>query len=87
MLSARLEQAAQYVDWNSPTRLSLLVFRNGRLVFERYFQGCQATDANNIKSVSKSVLSILDGHRDPGRAAAWNGPEAVRVLFRVLPRG
>lgn len=61
MLSARLEQAAQYVDWNSPTRLSLLVFRNGRLVFERYFQGCQATDSNNIKSVSKSVLSILTG--------------------------
>jgi uncharacterized protein (TIGR03437 family) len=61
MDSARLEQAAQYVEWNSPTRFSLLVFRNGRLVFERYFHDSQATDSNNIKSVSKSVLSILTG--------------------------
>jgi uncharacterized protein (TIGR03437 family) len=61
MLSARLEQAAQYIESNSPTRFSLLVFRNGRLVFERYFHGSQAADSNNIKSVSKSVLSILTG--------------------------
>jgi uncharacterized protein (TIGR03437 family) len=61
MDSARLEQAAQFIESNSPTRFSLLVFRNGRLVFERYFHGSQATDSNNIKSVSKSVLSILAG--------------------------
>lgn len=61
MRSDRLEQAAQFIESNSPTRFSLLVFRNGRLVFEQYFRGSQATDSNNIKSVSKSVLSILTG--------------------------
>lgn len=61
MDSALLEQASQFIDLNCPTRFSLLVVRNGRLVFERYYHGSRATDANNIKSISKSILSMLVG--------------------------
>ena len=61
MDSARLEQASQIIEQDSPTRFSLLVIKNGRLVFERYYRNSRATDANNIKSMSKSILSILTG--------------------------
>ena len=40
---------------------SLLVVRNGALVMEEYFDGYNATLTQNIKSVSKSVLSALYG--------------------------
>lgn len=58
---ARLDQASQYITENCPTRYSLLVVRNGYLVFERYYNGSYASQANNIKSMSKSVLSVLTG--------------------------
>ncbi len=61
MDSARLEQASEYIDHSCPTRLSLLVVRNGRLVFERYYHGSYPSQANNIKSMSKSILSVLTG--------------------------
>jgi len=61
MDSARLEQASQFVEQNCSTRFSLLVVRNGRLVFERYYNGSRAADANNVKSMSKSMLSVLTG--------------------------
>lgn len=46
---------------NAPTHYSLLVVRNGYLVYERYFHGSYAAQENNIKSMSKSVLSVLTG--------------------------
>ncbi|RPJ59758.1 MAG: hypothetical protein EHM23_12950 [Acidobacteria bacterium] len=61
MDSARLEQASEYIDHSCPTRFSLLVVRNGRLVFERYYHGSYSSQANNIKSMSKSILSVLTG--------------------------
>lgn len=61
MDSAPLEDAARFIDLNSPYRYSLLVVRNGRLVFERYFHGSRYTDANNIQSITKSLLSVLVG--------------------------
>lgn len=45
----------------SPTRQSLILMRNGYVVFEAYFNGSRATDSNNIASVSKSMLSALIG--------------------------
>ncbi len=59
--AARLEEASQFITANCPTRYSLLVVRNGYLVFERYYNGSYASQANNIKSMSKSVLSVLTG--------------------------
>jgi len=61
MDSVRLEQASEHIDHYCPTRLSLLVVRNGRLVFERYYHGSYSSQANNIKSMSKSILSVLTG--------------------------
>ena len=40
---------------------SLLVVRDGRLAFERYFNGFEATDANNVHSLTKSITSLLTG--------------------------
>ena len=46
---------------DSPTRQSLILMRNGHVVYEQYFNGSHATDSNNIASVSKSMLSALIG--------------------------
>jgi len=59
--TAKLEQASAYITANCPTHYSLLVVRNGYLVFERYYHGSYAAQSNNIKSMSKSVLSVLTG--------------------------
>ena len=68
MDSAPLIQAGQFVDQNSPYRYSLLVVRNGALVFERYFHGSRQSDANNICSITKSITSVLVGiAQDEGR--------------------
>jgi CubicO group peptidase (beta-lactamase class C family) len=40
---------------------SFLVIRHGKLVFERYFNGSGATEANTLASLSKSILSLLVG--------------------------
>ena len=45
----------------SSTRQSLILMRNGYVVYEAYFNGSRATDSNNIASVSKSMLSALIG--------------------------
>jgi uncharacterized protein (TIGR03437 family) len=61
MDSARLEQASKFIEQKYPTRLSLLVVRHGRIVFERYYGGTRVSDANVICSMSKSILSVLAG--------------------------
>ena len=45
----------------SPVVQSILVARDGKLVFERYFNGSDAGEANNVASVSKSILSLVTG--------------------------
>jgi CubicO group peptidase (beta-lactamase class C family) len=45
----------------SPALLSLLVLRDDALVFERYYNGSDASHSNNIHSASKSILSALFG--------------------------
>lgn len=44
-----------------PRLRSLLVSHRGELVLERYYGGARATQAANIKSASKSVISALVG--------------------------
>jgi uncharacterized protein (TIGR03437 family) len=61
MDSALLEAAAESYRTQSPNRYSFLVVRNGYLVFERYFNGRNANQAEHIASVSKSILSALAG--------------------------
>ena len=45
----------------STRRQSLILMRNGAIVYEAYFNGSRASDSNNIASVSKSMLSALVG--------------------------
>jgi len=56
-----LARAERFILDERPEVRSLLIIRNGRLVYEKYFRGASADDAFNIKSVSKSVISALVG--------------------------
>ena len=62
-----------------PRLLSLLVVRNGSLVVEEYFHGNHADSLNDVRSVTKSVVSTLVG------AAARRG--LLPTLDRQLPEG
>ena len=53
--------AAAAVAAELPRLHSLLVSHRGTLVLERYFNGRQATQLTNVKSVSKSIISALVG--------------------------
>lgn len=57
---ALLIAAADNVALSADVR-SLLVVRHGKLVFERYFNGSSASEANAIASASKSILSVATG--------------------------
>lgn len=46
---------------NSPTLLSFILIRNNKIVSERYFNGSNKDQSNNIHSASKSILSALIG--------------------------
>lgn len=52
-----IEQAASQL----PRMHSLLIHQHGELVYEHYFQGRHAQQADNMKSASKSVISALIG--------------------------
>jgi len=58
--SVVLEEAAEEVAL-SPVATSLLVARHGELIFERYFNGSDASDARNLHSLTKSITSVLTG--------------------------
>lgn len=54
-------EAAAKAGAGLPRLRSLLVSHRGELVLERYYGGARATQAANIKSASKSVISALVG--------------------------
>ena len=58
--AARLEAAADEAGL-SDNLASMLVIRHGKLVFERYFNGSDGSQANNVHSLSKSILSVVTG--------------------------
>ena len=62
--SISLVQALEQVSRNGedwPRLHSLLISQHGKLVFERYFNGHQPDRLENVKSISKSILSALIG--------------------------
>jgi CubicO group peptidase (beta-lactamase class C family) len=58
--SVELETAADNLALSQDVA-SFLVVRHGKLAFESYFNGNEATYANNVHSLSKSILSVLSG--------------------------
>ena len=44
-----------------PNLRSILISRNGNIVFEQYYAGASSSQAVNMKSASKSVISALTG--------------------------
>lgn len=56
VLSAAAAKAAANLRFRS-----LLVVKDGRLVFERYFNGSTESDLTDVRSVTKSVVSTLVG--------------------------
>lgn len=70
-----------------PYSHSLLVLRDGKLVAEQYFHGYSLTSPNNLKSVSKSVISALVGIAlDKGILKSVEQPlaEIYPEIFREL---
>ncbi len=61
MDSVALERAFRQAETISPPLESMLISRGTALVAEQYFNGFDAGDFWNIKSASKSILSILVG--------------------------
>jgi CubicO group peptidase (beta-lactamase class C family) len=71
----------------SPALLSLLVVRSDALVFERYYNGSDASHSNNIHSASKSILSALFGIAlADGTIASLDAPLAD-YLPEYIPAG
>jgi CubicO group peptidase (beta-lactamase class C family) len=60
-MDAALLEAAAARAASQPAVRSLLVARRGRLVFERYFGGGSAETLFDVRSVTKSVVSLLAG--------------------------
>jgi len=56
-----LEDMLQYIEDEGYSIDSILLIRNGYLVFERYFNGWNETAYHNLFSVTKSVMSCLIG--------------------------
>jgi CubicO group peptidase (beta-lactamase class C family) len=59
--AAGLTRAAREARDNLPTLYSLLVIRNGHIVFEEHFHDHAPSDAYSVRSVTKSVTSALIG--------------------------
>lgn len=59
--SHKLEQAHQAIQRTYPKMHSMLVIRQGRLIFERYYGGYHAGSLNDLRSATKSYLSLIAG--------------------------
>lgn len=86
---AGLEQLVEHIlkegdEVDTPHIESVLILRNGKLVFEEYFWGQSADNPHMISSCTKSVTSMLMGIAwDRGRIAL---DEPVSSLFADYPQ-
>lgn len=59
--SRQLEQAHKAILKDYPKMHSMLVVRNGKLIFERYYGNYHAGMLNDLWSATKSLVSLLGG--------------------------
>ncbi|WP_052380729.1 serine hydrolase domain-containing protein [Paenibacillus camerounensis] len=59
--SRQLEQAHEAILKDYPKMHSMLVVRNGKLIFERYYGNYHAGMLNDLRSATKSIVSLLTG--------------------------
>lgn len=59
--TSKLNSLTEYVTNGYPQTTSVLVIRNGYIVYEHYFSGDDNTSLHHVFSVTKSVTSILIG--------------------------
>lgn len=59
--SGGLEKAHQTVLQKYPKMHSMLIIRNRKLIFERYYGGYHAGMLNDLRSATKSFISLLTG--------------------------
>jgi CubicO group peptidase (beta-lactamase class C family) len=80
--SRKLEQAHQAVLKGYSKMHSMLVVRHGKLIFEQYYGGFHAGMLNDLRSATKSFISLLTG------IAVANGhmPEISTPVTDVLHR-
>jgi CubicO group peptidase (beta-lactamase class C family) len=77
----RIDALAQRMQSNAvPGLNSLVIIREGYLVFERYFNGSSRSDVHTMQSVSKSVTSLI-----AGIAADQGKLDVTASIFDVLP--
>jgi CubicO group peptidase (beta-lactamase class C family) len=94
-----LERLDAEVPQRHPDLLAVLVARDGRLAFERYYGGARVTDRFDLQSVTKTVVSVLvgiaiaDGRLKldaplaevfPSQIAAAVDPRVRRITLRHL---
>ncbi|AIQ44871.1 beta-lactamase [Paenibacillus sp. FSL R7-0273] len=59
--SSQLEQAHETILKEYPKMHSMLVVRSGKLVYEQYYADYHAGSLNDLRSATKSVVSLLTG--------------------------
>ncbi|MCL4550560.1 MAG: beta-lactamase family protein [Bacteroidetes bacterium] len=58
---AKIDSALASYNKTNPATYSLLIIRDGKLIFEKYYNGFSIDKLNDLKSVTKSITSILIG--------------------------
>lgn len=56
-----ITSAENFIHKNLPAIRSFLIVQNGRLVFEKYYNGAIAIQSHRVASVTKSITSVLTG--------------------------
>ena len=69
-----------------PRFRSLLVARHGKLVAENYFGGASSSTVFDLRSVTKSVVSMLTGIAIQNGSRRTSMPPSVDTSTRPTPR-
>jgi CubicO group peptidase (beta-lactamase class C family) len=76
---------ASVVAAQFPQTTSVLVYRNGKLVFERYFEGGGINVLNNTRSASKTLTALIVGQAISDGALRSGDQPAFALLPQLAP--